>query len=378
MKQVCLLCERTSPDANLYCQETFCPAEMSPTILDYGEWLGDIEIVKSVIVLRSAVLYEAVHQKKTVLLKVAHPGSENKERLKRESEFLRDSQLSGHPSQFLPTIVPPYVNAKLEKDQDAYGKIMLQGHLLYFYMFEFFEGEPLRDIITQNPQLWINHVGWLMIGLSTALAYMHNKGFFHFGVSPEAVLVRFDDDPSAPRTLLFDLGVASPKDELRSNWYSFFLLPAYTAPELVTNGSNGSNGSSVSNSKIRPDYRTDVYGLGTVLYELLVGEPAYSFKLRRDEDVYQAVVNALRVRMNRTEDVPKVAEVAMRSVRQEPSQRIQHAMELAQVLEERFGPIPPKKKSRWPKMKTLMRWGIILLAIAFLITIIIVLSPLAE
>ena len=66
MKQVCLLCERTSPDNNLYCQETYCPAEMSPNILDYGEWLGDIEIVKPVMILRSAVLYEATHQNQKV------------------------------------------------------------------------------------------------------------------------------------------------------------------------------------------------------------------------------------------------------------------------------------------------------------------------
>jgi hypothetical protein len=46
MKQVCMLCERTSPDGNLFCQETYCPAEQSPFVLDYGEWFGDIEIVR--------------------------------------------------------------------------------------------------------------------------------------------------------------------------------------------------------------------------------------------------------------------------------------------------------------------------------------------
>ena len=42
MKRVCLYCERTSPDSNVFCQETYCPSEMSPYIFDYGEWLGDI------------------------------------------------------------------------------------------------------------------------------------------------------------------------------------------------------------------------------------------------------------------------------------------------------------------------------------------------
>ena len=93
MKQVCLQCGRISAGGDLFCQETYCPGEMSPTILDAGDWFGDIEIVKPIIVLRSAVLYEAIHQKRKVYLKVAHPGAENKERLKREAEFLQALQL---------------------------------------------------------------------------------------------------------------------------------------------------------------------------------------------------------------------------------------------------------------------------------------------
>ena len=149
MKQVCLLCNRTSPDNNLYCQETYCPAEMSPNILDYGEWLGDIEIVKPVMILRSAALYEATHHKKKVFLKVAHPGPENKERLKREAEFLKAIQLKKDQNEFLPVLLPPYANTTIQVD--AYGKAMLRGHLLYFYLFEFVEGEPLRDVLTKNP-----------------------------------------------------------------------------------------------------------------------------------------------------------------------------------------------------------------------------------
>ena len=238
MKQVCLLCERTSPDSNLYCQETYCPAEMSPTVLGYGEWLGDIEIVKPVIVLRSAVLYEATHQKKKVFLKVAHPGTEHKERLKREAEFLRDIQLKRAQNKYLPSLLPPYANTTIKLD--AYGKTMLRGHLLYFYLFEHVEGEPLRDILTKNPQLWVNHIGWLVIGLAYAIALMHSKGIYHFGLNPEIVLVRFDEHPNVPRLLLFDLGIVSDAANIKVNWYSFFVPPSYTAPEIIqTQNSTG-------------------------------------------------------------------------------------------------------------------------------------------
>lgn len=354
MKQVCLLCERTSPDNNLYCQETYCPAEMSPNILDYGEWLGDIEIVKPVMILRSAVLYEATHQKQKVFLKVAHPGPENKERLKREAEFLKAIQVNKTQNEFLPVLLPPYANTTIQVD--AYGKAMLRGHLLYFYLFEFVEGEPLRDVLTKNPQLWVNHVGWLMISVATAVNFLHSKGIYHFGVSPDTVLVRFDDDPNVPRVLLFDLGVASDPQNFNYNWHSFFVPPAYTAPELV-------------NGQFRPAPATDVYGLGLTLYELLVGEPAYTYKLQSDAEVYRAVQRNRRIHMNRVEDVKSVADIALQAVEQQIERRQQDAAVLAQQLSAYFGQVPGPKKSRWPSLNTMLLVIGALLAIAFLITL---------
>lgn len=356
MKQICLLCERTSPDINLYCQETYCPAEMSPSLLGYGEWLGDIEIIKPVSVLRSAVLYEATHQKQKVFLKVAHPGTENKERLKREAEFLRDIQLSKAQSKYLPKLLPPYTSTTIKND--AYGKTMLQGHLLYFYLFEHVEGEPLRNILTENPQLWINHICWIVISLAYALAFLHSKGLYHYGLTPESLLVRFDAKLNIPRILLFDLGVASDAANLKVNWHPFFVPPAYTAPELIP-----------TNGKIRPEYATDVYGLGVMLYELLVGEPAIKFKLYSDTDVYRAVKRNQLVKMNRVEDVKTVADIAIQAVDQQLTARQQDATVLAKQLLAYFGEVPDEKRSRWPSLRTIQVVVAALLAIAFLIAL---------
>ena len=363
MKQVCLLCDRTSPDNNLYCQETYCPAEMSPNILDYGEWMGDIEIVKPVMILRSAVLYEATHQNEKVFLKVAHPGTENKERLKREAEFLKAIKLNKAQHEFLPVLLPPYANTTIQVD--AYGKAMLRGHLLYFYLFEFVEGEPLRDVLTKNPQLWVNHVGWLMISLATAVNFLHTKGIYHFGVSPDTVLVRFDDDPNVPRILLFDLGVASDPQNFNYNWHPFFVPPAYTAPELV-------------NGQSRPNPATDVYGLGLTLYELLVGESAYTYKLQSDSEVYRAVQRNRRIHMNRVEDVKSVADIALQAVEQQIERRQQDANVMTQQLLAYFGQVPGPKKSRWPSLNTMLIVIGALLAIAFLITLAVSLNEFAS
>ncbi len=324
---------------------------MSPFVLSYGEWFSDIEIVKPIIVTRSAVLYEAVHQKETVYLKVAHPGPDHKERLKREALFLQAIQLNKIPCKHLPTLLPPYAFTTIA--QDPYGKTMLGDHLLYFYLFQHFEGQPLRDLLLENPQLWINHVGWLLISLAEAVNCLHLQGIYHYGLSPETILVRIDDDPSVPRILLFDLGIASDKSNLRRFWYDDFVLPAYLAPELV-------------NGYIRGDYRTDVYGLGLILYEMLVGKPVFPFKLKSDKDVMDAILKNDRVRMNR-EDVSDIASLTLQAVHPTPDRRFATAADLAEQLLRYFGPPPPPKKSRWPSTRTLIGIVIALLTITFLI-----------
>jgi serine/threonine protein kinase len=357
MKQVCLSCERMSPDRNLFCQETYCPAEMAPTILDYGEWLGDIEVVKPVMVLRGSVLYEATHQRRKVYLKVAHPGPDNKARLKREAEFLRALQLNKELPPTLPILVAPYANTTIA--QDAYGKTMLQGHLLYFCLFEHFEGEPLRDVLVKNPQLWINHVGWMMISLATTVNSLHLRSQYHFALCPDCILVRFNENPSVPHILLFDLGVVSDKPNLQESWYSGCVAPAYTAPELL----NGNGYRAI------PDYRTDVYGLGLILYETLVGEPTFTYKLRSDVEVSDAVRRGQRVKMHRIEDVERVAQLAVQATSADITQRPHFVADMAEQLASLFGEAPKEKKRHWPSLNTILVVIAALLTIAFLIAV---------
>jgi len=338
---------------------------MSPSILDPGEWLGDIEIVRSLVVLRSAVLYEATHRTKRVFLKVAHPGTKHKERLKREAEFLRDIQLDRQQHRSLPLLLPPYANVQLSKQAEPYGKTMLRGHLLYFYLFEHFEGEPLRDTLLTKPQLWLNHCGLIVIGLAETMTFLHSKGKFHFGLSPDAVLVHFAKKNNTPHVLLFDLGIISDSTSMQQEWYTDFVLPAYLAPEFIQVNS------------IRLDYRSDVYGLGLLLYELLVGEPAVPFKLRSDADVYRIVQdNRRRTPMNRVEDVRALADIALKAVQQRPSDRQESAAEVAKQLKAFFGNVPDLKETQWPSFNTIFLISGTLLAIAFVITLAISLAGL--
>jgi serine/threonine protein kinase len=181
-------------------------------------------------------------------------------------------------------------------------------------------------------------------------------------------LVHFDDKTNTPHVLLLDLGIVSTKEAIRQNWYSFWVPPAYTAPELVPVDGNAARG----------DFRTDVYGLGLNLYEMLVGEPAYPFKLRSDEEVYLSVLKNKRVEMNRIEDVEKIARIATQAVSPHMDGRQPHAAELAEQLRTYVGEAPGEKKRRQPALRSIMTAVIVLLAIAFFITLAVMVTELAR
>jgi serine/threonine-protein kinase len=123
------------------------------------------------------------------------------------------------------------------------------------------EGESLRDRLTRQKQLPVEDA--LRIARETALAlnYAHQHGVIHRDIKPENILLTQDGS-----TLVADFGIAralgAAGDGLTQTGMSTG-TPAYMSPEQ----SNGERGL---------DAGTDIYSLGSVLYELLAGEPPYT------------------------------------------------------------------------------------------------------
>src|SRR5215470_14833288 len=86
MKRVCTNCGQVSPHGNAWCQNRDCPSGTLTTIFDYGDSLGDIQIVRLITILRTAAIYEAKRLKETVYLKVAHDDCQDQ--IKREAALL--------------------------------------------------------------------------------------------------------------------------------------------------------------------------------------------------------------------------------------------------------------------------------------------------
>ncbi len=323
MKHICIRCNRTSVDGNLWCQEKYCPAEKSPEIFERGEWVGNIEIVELLVVLRSSAVYKAKRADKDILVKIAHEGCQ--EKLKREAKILIELARVKHP--MLPVLLPAYEQARLV--ETPYGKTVVQGQTKYFLVFDYAEGDTLRNLLLKNAQPWYQHVGWIALGLADVIALLHQRQRLHLCLSPDIVLIRMDKQ-GVPRPLLLDLGFAGDAQSILQSWDRRFVPPAYTAPELIE-------------MKGKVGGATDVYGLGLVLYEMLAGQPPFEFKQERDETIYDAIIRTRPPATGRS-DLRNIPGIAERAISKDYANRPPSAVHFAQELQANLPRVPKEKR----------------------------------
>jgi serine/threonine-protein kinase len=122
---------------------------------------------------------------------------------------------------------------------------------IVFYTMEFVSGEDLASLLRRVGRLPSDRVVDIAHQLCAGLAAAHSQGVLHRDLKPANVLI---DDQGQVR--ITDFGIAIPRAEAGVHHRTG--TPGYMAPEQHTMGTTLSE-------------RTDVYALGVVLYELLVG-----------------------------------------------------------------------------------------------------------
>ena len=183
-----------------------------------------------------------LRHKRPVALKVLHPElgqTLGSERFQREIDTVARLQ---HP------------NILTVHDSGETG-----GHL--WFTMPFVEGESLRDRLRRELQLPVEVALRIATDAARALQYAHDHGVIHRDIKPENLLLTTDGS-----TLVADFGIARAlgpgKERLTETGLSVG-TPTYMSPEQA-----------VGDQQL--DARTDVYSLGTVLYEMLAGEPPFT------------------------------------------------------------------------------------------------------
>ncbi len=127
-----------------------------------------------------------------------------------------------------------------------------------YMVMEYVEGKSLRALIGKVP-LPTERALDIARQLADALAYLHAEGVVHRDIKPENILVTASGQPK-----ILDFGIALFESERRLTWTGLsntIGTPDYMAPEQIRGR--------------RGDPRTDVYALGTMLYEMLTAHLPY-------------------------------------------------------------------------------------------------------
>jgi hypothetical protein len=128
---------------------------------------------------------------------------------------------------------------------------------VYYLAAEYIPGGTLKERINDGG-LTVAQILDVATDIAQGLDFAHQKGFVHRDVKPGNVLFRNDG-----RVVLADFGIAKAMDGSNSSTVAGASIgtPDYMSPEQA-------RGEPV-------DGRSDLYSLGTVFYEMLVGTPPY-------------------------------------------------------------------------------------------------------
>jgi serine/threonine protein kinase len=122
---------------------------------------------------------------------------------------------------------------------------------------EFVEGESLRSVLNRFGGLPHRKATDLALQICSGLKEAHAQGIVHRDLKPENVMI-----DGQGNVKIMDFGIARSMEAGTRLTGSMVGTPAYMAPEQVA-------GKPV-------DYRTDIYSLGLILYEMFTGVPAFS------------------------------------------------------------------------------------------------------
>jgi non-specific serine/threonine protein kinase/serine/threonine-protein kinase len=130
-----------------------------------------------------------------------------------------------------------------------------------YFAMELVRGLPLTEFC-DTKRLAVRERLQLFIGICEAVQHAHQKGVIHRDLKPSNILVT--DEDGTPQPKIIDFGIAKalgppPADAARTLAGFAMGTVAYMSPEQA------------STTAIDVDTRADIYSLGVMLYELLVG-----------------------------------------------------------------------------------------------------------
>ncbi|HEY2514946.1 MAG TPA: protein kinase [Polyangiaceae bacterium] len=184
-----------------------------------------------------------------------------------------------------------------------------------FLTMEFIEGEALGRFLEREGALGVGRAIEIVSAVCAGLAAAHAANVLHRDLKPDNVLLSQDG-----RIVITDFGVARGGFEANSSQTMGMPVgtPAYMSPEQVEG--------------TETDARTDIYSVGAILYELLVGEPAWAGLSPYTVAAARLATPPPDPRRKRIDVPDALAEVVLRCMSRDRTLRFDGAEELTRAL----------------------------------------------
>jgi eukaryotic-like serine/threonine-protein kinase len=188
-----------------------------------------------------------------------------------------------------------------------------------FFVMEHLDGQDLAVVLAERHALGIAEAVDYVMQACEALAAAHRHGVIHRDIKPENLFLASDGALKAIKLLDFGISKASRAPALKGTGKLALGTPWYMSPEQIRDAASA-------------DERSDLWSLGVVLYELLVGHEPF-----RGETITELCARVLeeeprRVEEERTDLPLELAAVIHRCLSKDPEARYQSAAELARAL----------------------------------------------
>ena len=191
------------------------------------------------------------------------------------------------------------------------------GPAFLYYVMPFIDGETLRAKLDRETQLGIDESVKIAAAVADALDYAHRRGVIHRDIKPENILLHDG------RPMVADFGIAlavSAAAGKRMTETGLSLgTPHYMSPEQATADKDISA-------------RSDIYSLGSVLYEMLTGDPPHT-GASAQQIIMRIIADTPRpVTEVRRSVPPHIAAAVGKAIEKLPADRFESAKAFADAL----------------------------------------------
>jgi endoglucanase len=199
-----------------------------------------------------------------------------------------------------------------------------------YIVMEYLAGESLRTLVDRRQRMPVSRATDLVAQACRGVGAAHKAGIVHRDLNPQNLFVcRREDGTDVVKVLDFGVAKLEAIESAETRTGTILGTPAYLSPEQAR-------------GEKTVDHRTDIYGLGAVLYELLAGKKPHP------GDSHNAILHhictqpALPLEGSHLDLPPALVEVVHRALASDPRHRQDSAEALAQDL------APWARREIWP------------------------------